>query len=140
MRFLTYFPTSKFLETQWWHKLGWWLAVWFFILSLYSILINEVLLVPGWQGSILSYAVIPVFIISAVLHVDPGLIISWPVPYLIAKMLGYTLIPSTFVTVLLLIIQLFLPTLLYRLFLYLKFGSSWRDKYYLQTSFHKNDI
>lgn len=131
MRFLTYFPTSNFLSTKWWNKLAWWLTVCFFIISLYSIFINGILLIGLWQETILSYAVIPVFIISAALQVDPGLIISWPVPYLVAKVLGYTPsfghTPATFITFLLLVVQIFLPSLFYRFFLYLKFGNTWRD-------------
>jgi len=130
--FPPYFPQAEWLQKKWWHRLIWVLSVIISICSFYSAVLFTLLflsmllpkniqnLVP-YPNSILNTLLflptfLPLLIVAPVLNfIDPG-------------NSGNSTFASSLLFIILCLLLSILPSLLYRLMLFIFFGKEWESK------------
>lgn len=115
-----YFPNSEFLKKKWWHRFAWIVSVVVSSCSFYSaILFLLTFLIPSlWALPILPLLYLPTYI--------PGFFI---LPLDLSNSARGISDSNLLILLIFLLLGIaFIPSLLYRLILFIAFGTSWKNK------------
>lgn len=117
-----YFPDSEFLKKKWWHRFAWILSVIVSSCSFYSVILSTIalfLINSLWSLPFFPMLYLPMYI--------PTFFISLLTQSNILPVINDSNL-SSILFIFLLLGTAFIPTLLYRLILFIAFGKSWKNR------------